>query len=421
MRLAFIPALFVALQACSSSEQPSVGGSGGSGTATGSQPGSGGNIEGGGGNGSGGATASGGLGANTGDGGGEASGGASTSGDGDGSGGARPDENKITYVYVGSGAYNGDNGLISVYTFDRTTKALTFMSDHQAGGLASSIAIDSENGRLYAGDESKMGVNSFTIDKTTGRLTSLGATSAANAPVHLSLTPNRDFLLAANYNQHNVDVYPIAQNGKAESSLGATPTGNNAHCVLIDSENHVVVANKGGNTISHFNFADGALAAANPPTTTLESPRHIARRGNKAYVVSESADVITAYTVETNGAYTMAWATERLNGGNPNNDTGAEIQVTPSGKYLYASNRGSANSIVAYDITGAAPVYLEHEPTQGTTPRNFEMDPLEEVIIVANQDSGSLVVFDIEADGKLAHASTLDVSYSPFVVVIAQF
>lgn len=427
-RYAILPSCLAALYACSTSETPGPGGSGGgSGSSmnTGSQSGSGGIVHSGGssGDGSGGLSSSGGMASTTGDGDGDISGGAPTTGDGDGdgSGGTSPDDGKITYVYVGSGAFGGSDGHLSVYTFDRASRALVFVSEHPAGGLASSIVIDESAGRLYSGDEAQKGVNSFTIDKATGSLTSLGATTSANAPVHVSLSPNKDFLLAANYNEGNVDVYPIGQDGRAQASLGATATGTNAHCVLIDNQNHVLVANKGASTISHFDFSAGALTASTPASTALESPRHIVRKDNMAYVVSETADLISAFTVAANGALTPTWDEARLSGGNPGTDTGAEIQITPSGKYLYASNRGSSNTIVAYDISSGSPVYLEHEPTLGTTPRNFEMDPLGEVIIVANQDSGSLVVFDIAVDGKLDHASTLEVSYSPFIVTMARF
>lgn len=43
---------------------------------------------------------------------------------------------------------------------------------------------------------------------------------------------------------------------------------------------------------------------------------------------------------------------------------------------------------------------LEHEPTRGNTPRNFDIDPHGQFLIVANQ-SGSIAVFALGADGKL--------------------
>ncbi len=333
-----------------------------------------------------------------------------------------PPPSGTTFVYIGSGSWGGDNGLISVYTIDRTSKTLTFVSEHPAGGLASSLVIDEQAGRLYAGDESKNGVNSFTIDKTTGSLTSLGATSSSNAPVYVSLSPDRKFLLAANYGEGNVDVYPIGDDGKAQASLGATSTGAEAHCILVDAQNHVLVANKGSSTLSHFDFAAGTLTAAAPPTTNLSSPRHIFATDGRAYVVAEGADAITAFDVGADGSLTKDWEVPRLAaGGSAANDSGADIHVTSNGRFLYASNRGAANNIVAYDIGCGEPQLIEHESTQGTTPRNFDLDPFDQFLVVGNREGGSVVVFNIAADGQLNHASTLDVAYEPFFIEVVQF
>ena len=73
-------------------------------------------------------------------------------------------------------------------------------------------------------------------------------------------------------------------------------------------------------------------------------------------------------------------------------------------KFLYGSNRGH-DSIVIYRInqeTGTL-TYVDHESTQGKTPRNFAIDPTGKFLLAANQDSDSLVTFRIETEsGKLA-------------------
>jgi 6-phosphogluconolactonase len=115
----------------------------------------------------------------------------------------------------------------------------------------------------------------------------------------------------------------------------------------------------------------------------------------------------------------LDWERGRLQNGS---GAGADIQVTPSGKYLYATNRDPENSIVAYDIAGDEPVLLEYESTLGDTPRNFAIDPAEEVVIVANHgDNKSLVLFSIQADGSLEPEQPLSTDFSPFFVGIVQF
>ena len=83
----------------------------------------------------------------------------------------------------------------------------------------------------------------------------------------------------------------------------------------------------------------------------------------------------------------------------------AEIAVHPSGEFLYASNRGSANSVVAYKIdpTKGTLTPAGEFSTKGRIPRNFVIDPTGGFLLAANEDSGNIVIFRIDpATGALA-------------------
>jgi 6-phosphogluconolactonase len=97
----------------------------------------------------------------------------------------------------------------------------------------------------------------------------------------------------------------------------------------------------------------------------------------------------------------------------------AEIAVDPSGKFLYASNRGSADSIAVFSIDAAKGTLtsVEYVSTGGKNPRNFAIDPTGTYLFAANQDSASVVVFRIDRKtGKLTPTGDkLDV---PFPVCV---
>jgi len=329
-----------------------------------------------------------------------------------------------TFVYVGSGDWAGvEPGRITVYELDRADLSLDFVSEYETGGLLSYLAIDTARLRLFAADELDGGLVSFSIDASTGELTSLGATASSTHPVYLFATSDGAYVLGANYSEGSVDVYPVGQDGKAGTSLGATPTGSQAHSVVLDQAGHVFVPNKGADTISLFDFAGGTLQPKTPATTALASPRHLFLHEDRAYVVSEEVDLITAYDVDANGSLSELWDVPRLpaGAGAPATDTGADVRVTPSGRFLYATNRGASNTVVAYDLGTNPATLIEHTSSLGTTPRNFAIDPEEEFLIVANHGTTkTLVVFTIGADGRLTPLEPLDVDYSPFFVGIAQ-
>ena len=81
----------------------------------------------------------------------------------------------------------------------------------------------------------------------------------------------------------------------------------------------------------------------------------------------------------------------------------ADVHVAPSGRFLYGSNRGH-DSIVVFaidELTGELS-YVDREPTQGETPRNFAIDPTGGFLLVANQQTDNIVTFRIdEQSGRL--------------------
>ena len=78
-------------------------------------------------------------------------------------------------------------------------------------------------------------------------------------------------------------------------------------------------------------------------------------------------------------------------------NTGAEVVVAASGKFVYASNRGH-DSIAVFAVnqdTGSLTL-VQDVPTQGRTPRNFAIDPSQNFLLVGNQNSNEIVEFRID-------------------------
>jgi 6-phosphogluconolactonase len=81
----------------------------------------------------------------------------------------------------------------------------------------------------------------------------------------------------------------------------------------------------------------------------------------------------------------------------------AEVQVHPSGRFVYGSNRGD-DSIAGFAVdpkTGKL-TPAGHQSARIKTPRNFGIDPTGAWLLVANQASDSVVVFRVDpATGRL--------------------
>lgn len=355
--------------------------------------------------------------------GGTGSGGSSEGAGGNEGTGGSGDEMKKTYVYVGSGDWgDAEPGKITTYELDRASLTLTYANEIDAGGLASFLAFDIDNMRLFAVDEKNGGILSFSIDPATGALSSQDAPVGSNHPVYLELTPDGDYLFAANYGEGSVDVYPI-NGGVAQPPVQTEITGQQAHCITMNSTGTVLVANKGSDTISRFSYASGLLTPQDPPTTALVSPRHIVFDSkDRPHIVSETAEWVTRLALASDGAYSVDFQKTRLPAGaSPSTDSGADIALTPNDSFLYVSNRGNENSITAFDLRSGTAVFIEHEPSGGTVPRKMSMDPRGQFLVVGNRTSQNIHIFEIQDDGSLQQATSQDITPSPFFVQVVEF
>ena len=164
--------------------------------------------------------------------------------------------------------------------------------------------------------------------------------------------------------------------------------------------------------VSGSMFLDTAKATiaihAAAPVKTGAGPRHFALHpsGRFAYAVNELDLTVTAFTFDPQaGTLTEIQSLSTLPA-NTADRTGfscAEIAVHPSGKFLYASNRGH-DSIAVYGIDGDSGrlSFLAAVPAEVKTPRHFAVSPDGRFLLTEGQQSNSVAVFSIDqASGML--------------------
>ena len=276
-------------------------------------------------------------------------------------------------------------------------------------------------------------VSAFAIDPKTAQLKLLNAQgSRGDGPCHLALDRQGKCLIVANYNNGSIAAFPVDSNGMLNQPTaffqhrGSGPVRDrqehaHAHCIAISpDERFALVADLGLDEVLSYQFdpVKAAMSVNEPPFIKLEpgsGPRHLAFHPNARflYVINEMNSTIDALAYDTqNGSMreiqTVSTLPKDFTG---HNDT-AEIQVHPSGKFLYGSNRGH-DSIAVFTIDRKAGTLtpVEYVPTQGKTPRNFSLDPSGAYLLAANQQSNNIVVFKIDqntgrltATGQVLHA-----------------
>ena len=327
-------------------------------------------------------------------------------------------------VYVGT--YTGkDSKGIYRFDFDLASGKLSNRELAAETVNPSFLAIHPSRGFLYAVNEvadfggKKAGaVTAFALDPKSGKLTRLNQRSSGGAaPCHLVVDNAGKHVLAANYGGGSAIVLSLMADGRLldmaafeqHQGSGTDPKrqeGPHAHSINLDKSNrHAVVADLGLDKVFIYRYDEtqGTLIPRSPAAVSLppgSGPRHFAfhPNGRNAYVINELASTVTAFDYDADRGTLKPLETLSTlpPGSKPNNST-AEVQVHPSGRFLYGSNRGF-NSIAVFAIdpqTGR----LRPVGQQGhriKTPRNFGIDPTGQYLIVANQDGNNLVVFRID-------------------------
>ena len=337
-----------------------------------------------------------------------------------------PKQGKYLF-YVGTYTEEGSNSKgIYAYRYDAATSEITPL------GLAAettnpSFVAPHPNGRfLYAVNEignykgpNSGGVSAFSIDQATGKLTFLNEVASRGAdPCYITVDKTGKYVLVANYTGGSVAVFPVLADGKlGEASAfvqhigkGTNPArqeGPHAHSIDLSLDNRFAMVDDLGLDqllVYKFDSAKGSLTPNDPPFTKIEAgsgPRHFVLRpdGKFAYVISEMAHTVTVFSNDAvNGKLQVLQTITTL----PKDFTGrnddAEIEVHPSGKFLYASNRGD-DSIAIYTIDPSkgtlTQVGIVH--TGGKEPRSFEIDPTGTLLFAENQNSNTVVLFKIDA------------------------
>ena len=326
-------------------------------------------------------------------------------------------------LYVGTYTATGKSDGIYLYGMDPDTGALNRINSFKSVN-PSFLITDRQRMRLYAVNEVGEyagkpggGVSAFEIDRSTLNLRLLNeqATNGAD-PCHLTMDRRAKTLLVANYTGGSLTALPLRSDGTLGmatevkqhegSSIKEQQKGPHAHCIILDpAERYALAADLGIDKVMIYRFdpMTGKLTSGKQPSAELKQgagPRHLTLHpnGKYLYVINELDSTMTAFKYNgSNGTLTQIETVSTL----PSDFSGvsycADVHVSPSGKFLYGSNRGH-NSIAVFEIeqrTGKLKA-LEHVSTEGNWPRNFVIDPSGRFLLVANQRSDNVVTFAID-------------------------
>jgi len=293
--------------------------------------------------------------------------------------------------------------------------------------------VKSRDGRFAytTNEESGGAVTALSIDKS-GQVRVLNSVdSHGQQPTHATISPDGKFLFVSNYSVAKggagVSVFPIHHDGKLgeqvqhfpfEHGTGAVKgrqDGGHAHSTTFTHDGkYLYAADLGGDKLHAYRYHGDkaqpleADSARDVSFTAGSGPRHMvfAPDGKHAYVINEMAGEIVVFTVNQDRLEPVAHI--KLNNENSSADyrSGGGIILSPNGKYVIASNRGSDNKLLVFKIEAdGMPGKPVSYNANGIEPRAFAFDGSGRYLYVTNVFTNNISLFHFDADtGELKAA-----------------
>jgi 6-phosphogluconolactonase len=276
-------------------------------------------------------------------------------------------------------------------------------------------------------------VSAFAIDPATGRLRLLNtAPASGTSTCFISMDKTGRHVLLANFGSGSVSVLRVRDDGSlgeltsfmqnvGRSVDPSIQTEPHPHSIVVSPDNrYAIVSDLGLDKVLIFRFdaESGRLSPPDPPFATVYpggGPRHFTfdPSGQFGYQLSEMSGILDVYRWNpSRGTLTTVQRAHTVPhdffGGNHS----AEIEIHPSGKYLYESNRRTKSEterapdtigVFSIDPRNGTLAPVEQSTTGGVMPRNFAIDPTGAYLVAANQLSNNVAVFRIDGStGRLS-------------------
>jgi 6-phosphogluconolactonase len=315
------------------------------------------------------------------------------------------------------GTYSSpDMNGIHVYTFNSETAA--FSKKAEVGGISnpSYLAVSADNKNVYAVNEVGKGqgsVSAFSFEPSSGKLTLLNhASSGGDGPCYITVDDKKRLVFVGNYSGGSLAAVPLNKDGSFQENIQAiTHSGSSVlknqdkphvHATVLSPDGKFLfVPDLGTDKVNIYRVdysGSKALVPANPGFVDVKAgsgPRHFTfdSEGTFAYLIQEMTGVVTAFSY-ADGKLQAKQSIGLAPSGFSGRIDAADIHLSPDGNFLYGSLRGDINEIVILRVDKKGGLtYAGRQSTLGKTPRNFAIDPTGKFLLVANQNSGDIIVF----------------------------
>ncbi|WP_445731315.1 lactonase family protein [Mariniflexile sp.] len=324
-------------------------------------------------------------------------------------------------LYVGTYT-DGDSEGIYKMQFNAKTGTLSDKQLAIAIENPSFITFSPDKKFIYAvGEGSSSAVTALKV-KMDGTLKFVNKVSSeGKGPCYVSVNGSGNKAVVSNYVGGTMALYNINADGSLNNASqvfdhNTAEQKSHAHSAQFYG-NDLYSSDLGRNAVYLYQTKDGKAYELKTPSivemTENAGPRHfsLTKDGQFIYIINEYASTITS-AKKVDGHFELINHTSTLSDEYKGHNSSADIHLSKDETFLYGSNRGE-NSIAVFkrDVKTGMIEKIQNMNVHGDWPRNFTLDPSGKFLLVANQKSHNISVFNIEpSTGKLSFLQDVKVT-----------
>lgn len=334
-------------------------------------------------------------------------------------------EKSMKYNFlVGSYTDSSEEG-IGLLSFNPEDQAIAYKTI--APGVSNPSFVLESGEFVFSVEENENGaLKSFSWNEEKSQLFQIDSLFSRGAhPCHIA---EKDGILAvSNYSGGNFSIYRLAPKGRLEYLQSIQHSGNSINqsrqeSAHVHSANFspdgrfLLVADLGTDHIYTYqidrNNPEPVSLLSKTAMTPGDGPRHLvfSPNGDEVYVVQELTATLEVFAFQ-DGNLTSQQKLSLLEPNFKGAVGAAEVRVSKNGKFIYASNRGDANTISVFAKTEEGPFEtVQHISSGGNMPRNFSLTADEKYLLVAHQASEDVVVFERNIENGILTPTSIKVS-----------
>lgn len=325
------------------------------------------------------------------------------------------------WLFTGTYTSTTSTGIY-IHSFDSKTGEASAIDSIKTSN-PSFLAFSPNYKTLYAVNENVDGeVSVFSFNRKKTQLSFIKSISSnGKHPCYIDVDKTGKWIAVGNYSSGNFSVpaapgnpletLPVITMGHEGKSVDekrqASP---HVHSTVFSPDNKFLLVNDLGiDKIVVYRFFDGSGLVRPSGEIAIAAgsgPRHLAFHPQKdyLYLLNELNGTINVFRYQSdNGKMQPLQTISSVDSSFKGYAGSADIHLSADGKFLYASNRGDANNIAIFSVNERDGLLtnIGFQPVLGKAPRNFSIDPSGKFLLVANQDSDEIVVFNRDVNTGL--------------------